>query len=68
MSPVVRNQGMTHGPIRMVLDDDTVDRLELAAVRYGLEVEELMMALLQAAASRVDDLLGKPPSKRRRPH
>jgi hypothetical protein len=46
--------------IRMVLDDDTVERLRAAAVVYGMEVEELMVALLQVAALRIDSLLGDP--------
>ncbi|MDQ1438159.1 MAG: hypothetical protein QOK43_1788 [Acidimicrobiaceae bacterium] len=48
----------------MVLDDETVDRLKSSAEVYGLEVEELMVALLQAAAEHVRDLLGEPPSRR----
>lgn len=60
MSPVFRGRSHTHDPIRMVLDDDTVDRLKAAAVDYGMEVEELMVALLQSAALRIPDLLGSP--------
>lgn len=45
----------------MVLDDQTVERLRTVAEEYGMEVEELMVALLQAAADKVPDLLGKPP-------
>jgi hypothetical protein len=64
MSPVFRDRRTpASDPIRMVLDDDTVDRLRIAAIRYGMEVEELMVALLQVAAERVTDLLGDPPSR-----
>ena len=66
MSPVFRDRrSQTHDPIRMVLDDDTVDRLKAAAVEYGMEVEELMVALLQSAALRIPDLLGDPRDTRR---
>jgi plasmid stability protein len=47
----------------MVLDDETVDRLRVAAAQYGMEVEELMVALLQLASERIDDLLGDPPPR-----
>jgi hypothetical protein len=66
MSPVFRDRRpQTHDPIRMVLDDDTVDRLKAAAVEYGMEVEELMVALLQSAALRIPELLGDPRDTRR---
>jgi len=62
MSPVFRDRRPpASDPIRMVLDDDTVDRLRVAAVHYGMEVEELMVALLQLATERVAELLGEPP-------
>lgn len=67
MSPVFRDRTGTRAtgdPIRMVLDDETVERLHVAALRYGLEVEELMVALLQTAAGRIEDLLGAPPTHR----
>ena len=51
-------------PLRMVLDDETVERLQTAAVSYGMEVEAFMVALLQAGAERIGDLLGEPPSTR----
>jgi hypothetical protein len=63
VTPVFRGRGSIHetgDPIRMVLDDDTVERLRLNAARYGIEVEELMVALLQISSSRVDELLGGP--------
>lgn len=50
-------------PIRMVLDDETVDQLRVAAAAYGMEVEELMVALLQAAADRIPELIGEPPGR-----
>ena len=52
-------------PLRMVLDDETVGRLETAAVTYGMEVEALMVAILQAGSEHIADLLGEPPSTRR---
>ena len=70
MSPVFRGREprdplvRTPEPLRMVLDDETVERLHLAAGEYGLEVEELMVALLQAGAERVRDLLGPPPGRK----
>lgn len=67
MSPVFRDRDKSNGrsdPLRMVLDDETVARLQTAAATYGLEVEELMVALLQAGAERVRDLLGEPPTSR----
>lgn len=67
MSPVFRDRHHPRGgspdPIRMVLDDETVDRLRVAAAAYGMEVEELIVALLQAAAERIPDLLGEPPGR-----
>jgi hypothetical protein len=64
MSPVFRDRRPpVNDPIRMVLDDDTVERLRIAAVDYGMEVEELMVALLQIATERVTELLGDPPSR-----
>lgn len=56
-------QSATPQPIRMVLDDETVDHLRVTAAAYGMEVEELMVALLQAAAERIPELLGEPPSR-----
>ena len=67
MSPVFRDRekaGRADPPLRMVLDDETVDRLQTAAATYGLEVEELMVALLQAGAEHIRDLLGEPPTSR----
>jgi hypothetical protein len=67
MSPVFRDRekpGRADPPLRMVLDDETVERLQTAAARYGLEVEELMVALLQAGAEHIGDLLGEPPTSR----
>jgi hypothetical protein len=66
MSPMFRSGGPhhDHDPIRMVLDDETVERLRIAAIRYDMEVEALMAALLHAAALRVDELLGDPPPRR----
>ena len=61
MSRMFRDRAAQHDPIRMVLDDATVERLRVAAVRYGMEVEELMAALLQEGSARVDELLGDPP-------
>ncbi len=46
--------------IRMALDDETVDRLRAAAEERGLEVAELLILLVVAAADRLDELLGKP--------
>ena len=73
MSPMFRERDRHTGaqaglpgssqPLRMVLDDETVERLRQAASDYGMEVEELMVALLQASADRVRDLLGEPPSR-----
>jgi hypothetical protein len=67
MSPVFRERGHHPSPqgdpIRMVLDDEVVDRLRIAAVRYGMDVEELMGALLHVAAGRIDELLGGPPAR-----
>lgn len=67
MSPVFRDRdkGASRSePLRMVLDDETVERLQTAAVAYGMEVEELMVAVLQAGAERIRDLLGEPPTTR----
>lgn len=68
MSPVFRDRergaGKAESSLRMVLDDETVERLQNAAATYGLEVEELMVALLQAGAEHIRDLLGEPPSSR----
>lgn len=69
MSPVFRDRDRHHDrsggnvpdTLRMVLDDETVERLRAAAASYGLEVEELMVALLQAASERMQELLGDPP-------
>lgn len=58
MTRMFRDRATQHDPIRMVLDDATVERLKIAAARYGMEVEELMAALLQAGSARVDELLG----------
>ena len=63
MTPVFRGRSPapeSRDPIRMVLDDGTVERLQEAAVRYGIEVEELIVALLQQAATRIEDLIGPP--------
>ena len=46
--------------IRMVLDDETVDRMREAAEERDIDVEQLMIRLLVAASSRVDELLGRP--------
>ena len=46
--------------IRMALDDQTVDRLVAAAAERGLEVEDLLIRLIVAAADRVAELLGEP--------
>lgn len=64
MSPFRDRRHGGNDPIRMVLDDETVDRLQRAAARYGMEVEELMVALLQVAAGHVDELLGEPNIRR----
>lgn len=58
MTRMFRDRASQHDPIRMVLDDQTVERLRVAAARYDMEVEELMAALLQAGSARVDELLG----------
>jgi hypothetical protein len=49
----------------MVLDDETVDDLRATAEQYGMELEELLVALLQAASGRVAELLGDPPAPAR---
>ena len=48
--------------IRMVLDDDTVERLRLAAEAREIDVEQLLVQLLVASSTEVDRLLGPPPS------
>jgi hypothetical protein len=63
VSPFHRHKA-GNDPIRMVLDDETVERLQRAAVRYGMDVEELMVALLQIAAGQVDQLLGDAANRR----
>ena len=46
--------------IRMVLDDDTVERLRVAAEARGIDVEQLLVQLLVASSTEVDRLLGPP--------
>jgi hypothetical protein len=41
----------------MVLDDRTVERLRTAAEGRHLEVEQLIVRLITAAADRIDELL-----------
>lgn len=74
MSPAFRGRGDKERadkageraePLRMVLDDETVERLQTAAAAYGMDVEALMVAVLQAGTERIGDLLGEPPSRRR---
>lgn len=72
MSPVFRDREKDKRPaasdqpqLRFVLDDETVERLQAAAAAYGMDVEELMVALIQAGSERIADLLGEPPSTRR---
>lgn len=43
--------------VQVVLDDGTVERLRRAAVRQGLEVEELIVDVLYRASLGLDDLL-----------
>ena len=55
---MTRGNGGSGDVIRMVLDDGTVARLRDAAEARGIEVEQLMIELLVAGSSRIDELLG----------
>lgn len=44
--------------VRTTLDDDTVALLREAARERGMPVDRLIAALLHAASTRIDDLLG----------
>jgi hypothetical protein len=61
--PLFRDRASGHDLIRMVLDDDTVERLRIAALERGIVLEELMARLLEASSTRVDELLGQPPGR-----
>ena len=55
-----RSGGNGGDVIRMVMDDETVARLREAADERGIEVEQLMIHLLVASSTRIDELLGRP--------
>jgi hypothetical protein len=58
MTPRERTSRADFSPtIRMVLDDRTVERLRVAAEGRHLEVEQLIVRLITAAADRIDELL-----------
>jgi hypothetical protein len=56
----MRHNAINGDVIRTVLDDATVAGLREAADARGMGVEELIVALLVAAARQVDDLLPRP--------
>jgi predicted DNA binding CopG/RHH family protein len=45
--------------VRVRLDDAAVERVRAAAAARGIELDELLFELLQAATWRIDDLLGQ---------
>ncbi len=53
------NDGATE-LIQVVLDDASFERLENAATRRGLGVEQLVVLLLHAASLQIDDMVETP--------